>query len=217
MLKELLSTINKRYPLASVDSSEFDGLKVSHMKFRIKSYEARGLGAISVMAAVGFFGLMRMETLIVLPRELDLPLLSYDRIHAFGKETIILDLYDTFINPCDLTALDRIKEEYRSFTPYEKEKGWYDAINLPQTTALKGKKKDAPQFDELCRGFFDAYLEIPADPVTDIETKKKKTAAYREGLLKNGGTSTNIFVKELGREKTEKLYEEILFRTEVAK
>lgn len=131
MLKELLSTINKRYPLASVDSSEFDRLKVSHMKFRIKSYEARGLGAISVMAAAGFFGLMKMETLIVLPRELDLPLLSYDRIHAFGKETIILDMYDTFINPCDLNKLDRIKEEYRSFTPYEKEKGWYDAINLP--------------------------------------------------------------------------------------
>ena len=66
------------------------------------TYEAGGLGAISVMTAVGFFGLMKMETLIVLPRELDLPLLSYDRIHVFGKEIILLELYDTFIKPCDL-------------------------------------------------------------------------------------------------------------------
>ena len=132
------------------------------------TYEAGGLGAISAMTAVGFFGLMKMETLIVLPRELDLPLLSYDRIHVFGKEIILLELYDTFIKPCDLNVLDLIRNEYHSFTPYEIEKGWYDAITLPQTTTLKGKKKDAPQFDELCRRFFDAYLRIPADPVTDI-------------------------------------------------
>ena len=48
------------------------------MTFTIKAYKAEGLGHVSVMRAKGFFGLMKMDTLIVNPTYVDLPLYSYN-------------------------------------------------------------------------------------------------------------------------------------------
>jgi hypothetical protein len=43
----------------------------------------------------------------------------------------------------------------------------------------------------------------------------KKASLYVEGLLKNGGPSTDVFKKALGVEKTAELFRKILFATEV--
>ena len=72
---ELLKTIGEKYPLKPMDAGEFSSLKASGMQFAIEAYEAEGLGHVSYMQAKGFFGLMKMDTLIINPKELDLPLL----------------------------------------------------------------------------------------------------------------------------------------------
>ena len=74
MFSELLDVINEKYPLKEKSSEGFDGIKVKGMKFDIKSYEAEGLGNVSTMRAKGFFGLMKMDTLIINPSETDLPI-----------------------------------------------------------------------------------------------------------------------------------------------
>ena len=100
MTDKLLSLIGQRFPLKERDAGEYKSLKVKGMKFTITPYEAEGLGHVSVMKASGMFGLMKMDTLIVNPKETDLPLLSYDRILAMGNDTLILELYDTMLEPC---------------------------------------------------------------------------------------------------------------------
>ena len=213
MLEECLSQIEKKFTLTPIDSSEFDGIKVSGLKFDIKAYDAKRLGHVSTMAAKGFFGLMKMDTLIIIPRELDLPLFSYDRIKAAGKEIILIEFYDTLLEPCDLGSIDKIKADNSSFDKYEMEKRWYDEITLPQTMTFKGKKKDSREFDKLYRECLNAFLELPARQVTDVDAKIAKSSKYCEGLLKFGGTSTDVFMKNLGREKTERLFREILFKS----
>jgi len=76
MTKKLLDLISKKFPLTALPVGEMSTLKANGMTFSIQAYTAKGLGHVSVMTAKGFFGLMKMDTLIITPLALDLPLYS---------------------------------------------------------------------------------------------------------------------------------------------
>ena len=212
MTDKLLSLIGQRFPLKERDAGAYKSLKVKGMKFTITPYEAEGLGHVSVMKASGMFGLMKMDTLIVNPKETDLPLLSYDRILAMGNDTLILELYDTMLEPCVTDQLQKVNEEYAYLPDRDPGTHWYDSIRLKESISKKGKKL-SPRFDAYAEAYTSAYLNLPARTVTDAEAKGKKAGAYVEGLLKNGGPSTDVFKQALGEEKTAELFRKVLFGT----
>ncbi len=212
MTEKLLALLKERFPLTETDVGAYRTLKAKDLTFAVRAYAAKGLGHVSVMQAKGFFGLMKMDTLIVNPKEIDLPLLSYDRILAMGNDTLIVELYDTAVEPLDLTALNVVKTKYQDLPERDPGTHWYDAIRLPESISKKGKKL-SQQFDAMTADFAAAYLSLPAKPVTDPEKKREKTNAYVEGLLENGGPSTDVFKKALGEEKTAELFRSVLFGT----
>ena len=225
MTEELLKLIGEKYPLRACDADgdlalslpvpgEFSALKANGMRFTVGSYEAEGLGHVSVMRAAGFFGLMKMDTLIVVPKERDLPLYSYDRILAMGNDTLIAELYDTTVGGFASKEIDTLIAENAGLPDRDPGVHWYDGIRLPQSISKKGKKAKSEAFDRFARAHFAAWLSAECAPLTDADAKKAKTAAYVEGLLKNGGPSTDVFVKALGREKTERLFRKVLFGVE---
>ena len=70
---------------------------------------------------------------------------------------------------------------------------------------------------QLNEEYLREYLALQADKVAGEENKlekQRKSAVYVEGLLENGGPSTDVFVKGLGRERTARLFRHILFGTE---
>ena len=77
VLSQMLHTIDNTFKLNTKEVGEYRTIKVNGMKFTIWAYEAEGLGHVSAMHAEGFFGLMKMDTLIVTPTAVDMPLLSY--------------------------------------------------------------------------------------------------------------------------------------------
>jgi hypothetical protein len=105
MIQSMLRAITEQYHLNAISPGEFSRLKISGMNFQIWAFHAEGLGHVSAMTATGFFGLMRMDTLIINPTERDLPLFSYDRVHAMGSDTLIFELYDTTTAPAPLQRL----------------------------------------------------------------------------------------------------------------
>lgn len=212
MTERLLSIIGKRFPLTEKDVGGFRVLKANGMKFTVRAYEANGFGHVSVMQAKGFFGLMKMDTLIVNPTELDLPLLSYDRILAMGSDTLIVELYDTVVEDCPTEALQAVNETYKDLPARDPGTHWYDGIKLKESVSKKGKKL-TDRFNAYTEAYADAYLGLPAKPVADPEKKREKTRAYVEGLLQNGGPSTDVFKKALGAEKTAELFRRVLFGT----
>ena len=50
---------------------------------------------------------------------------------------------------------------------------------------------------------------------SEASPKREKASVYVEGLLKNGGPSTDVFKKGLGEEKTAELFRKVLFATQV--
>lgn len=80
MIAKIIDEVSKIFPLKELEVGEMSALKAKSMKYTICAYYAEGLGHVSVMSAKGFFGLMKMDTVIINPTEKDLPLYSYDNI-----------------------------------------------------------------------------------------------------------------------------------------
>ena len=214
MTEKLLTLLKAQHPLRRCDAGEFSALKANGMSFTVEAYEAEGLGHVSVMRAKGFFGLMKMDTLIVNPTERDLPLYSYDRILAMGNDTLIAELYDTTVGGFTAPELDALLRRSADLPDRDPGTHWYDDIRLPQSISKKGKKPERQAFDNLAQAHFAAWLATRCPPLTDKAAKRAKAAAYVDGLLTHGGPSTDVFKKALGQKKTEQLFRKVLFGTE---
>ena len=211
MTDGFLKILDERFRLIEIPCDEFASLKVSGMKFKIKAYHAEGLGHVSVMKASGFFGLMKMDTVIVVPTAIDLPIYSYDRIYAMGNDTLITELYDTMLGEWDESALCAVKERFSDIPERDPGEHWYDSIKLCSSISKKGKKANTPTIDELAIEHFKAFINADSEAVSNISKKREKTEYYVNGLLERGGPSTDAFKKALGKEKTEKLFKKVLF------
>jgi hypothetical protein len=68
----------------------------------------------------------------------------------------------------------------------------------------------------MAQEYFKAYVESAkiSEKIEDKEAKMQKASVYVEGLLSNGGPSTDIFKQYYGEEKTAYLFRKILFGTE---
>lgn len=214
MIEKLLTAVHSAYPLTEIDAGEYRSLKANAMRFRIRAFQASGLGHVSVMTASGFFGLMKMDTLIINPTEIDMPLLSYDRVHAMGNDTLIYELYDTTAEKTELPAISQAKQDGSALPDHDLGEHWYDSIKRSESLSKKGKKVHTIPFDMLTKNYMDAFLrDCTAAAGCDPDAKRKRSSVYVEGLLTHGGPSTDVFKKALGDEKTGQLFRYVLFGT----
>jgi hypothetical protein len=156
MIRKMLRTVTARYHLNGITAGEFSKMKVSGMNFEIWAFHAEGLGHVSAMTATGFFGLMKMDTLIINPTERDLPLFSYDRVHALGNDTLIYELYDTLLEKADLAGLEAVKARYANLPDHDLGQHWYDGIKLAVSLSRKGKKAHSAAFDSCAMDYLEA-------------------------------------------------------------
>lgn len=209
---ELLDKLNTHFPLKELPVGEYHRLKIKGMTFTVRQYEAAGLGHVSWTTAAGFFGLMKMEILIIDPKWKDMPLLSCDRVKAMGRDTLIIELMDTLTGPCGLKLLDEVKARYASLPDHDLGSHWYDPMKLEQSVSKRGKKALSASFDALTDAYFDAYMACAGEAASCApQEKAQKTGVYVEGLLLHGGPSTDVLKKGLGEEKTADLFRNVLF------
>lgn len=215
MIEKLINCIGEHFPLKEKNAGEFARLKVRGMNFSVRCYCAEGLGHVSVMRSSGFFGLMKMDTLMIIPAEKDMPLLSYDRVQAMGNDTLIFELYDTLLGEASLIATEKAKAEGKKLPDHDVGTHWYDAIKLPISLAKKGKKTATLGFDKLAENYVMGFLSDSRCAAScDAKPKLEKVSVYVEGLLTHGGPSTDVFKKTIGEEKTAELFRKVLFGTE---
>ena len=215
MIQTMLRTVTEKFHLNALDTGAYQTLKANGMTFRIWAFRAEGLGHVSAMEASGFFGLMKMDTLIITPTEVDMPLFSYDRVHAMGNYTLIFELYDTLLGKKNLAGTAAVKAAAAGLPDHDLGQHWYDSIKLAESLSKKGKKPQTPAFDKVTLDYLKAFLADAKNAPTcdDAETKREKASVYVEGLLTHGGPSTDVFKKGIGEEKTADLFRRVLFGT----
>ena len=215
MIAAMLDVIGKHFLLEELPCGEYASLKLSGMKFAVRRFYAQGLGNVSAMTAKGFFGLMKMDTFIITPTQKDMPLFSYDRVHAMGNDTLIFELYDTLLTQTDLSKLEQVKQSAAYLPDHDLGSHWYDSIKLSVSLSKKGKKEHTPGFDVTVMHYLAKYLETAQIAAAcEAAAKREKASVYVEGLLTHGGPSTDVFKKGIGQEKTARLFRKILFATE---
>ena len=214
-MRDLIDLISRKKELKELSAGEFSALKVGPMKFTIGHWDGGVLGNISFMSGSAMMGLMKMETLIINPVKADLPLLSMDTVLAMGKLTVIAEIYDTTVGGFDEKPCLAVKESLSSYPDRPTASNWYDDIKLACSWGKKTGKKALADLEKSLSDFMDAYLSIadktPGLSADLLEQKRLKSDAYVTGLLEHGGPSTDVFVKYIGKEKTEKLFREVLF------
>ncbi len=208
----LLDIFARQGELVAKDVSPWQTFAGKGMKFRLHSYDWDGCACVSHLTMRAFCGLMKMESLICTPYNKDLPLFSHDRIDVLGKQTVLLELYDTLLEPTDLSSLEAVKASYNDLKDKILKPAWYDSLRLPPSTFKVGRGK---RLHELTADMTTAYTALFATArEVEREAKTARNSAYVEGLISNGGPAINTVRQMLGNEAAETLFRRFLFGTE---
>lgn len=213
-MNRLLNEIKNKYTLNKIDCQEFAHLKVKGMKFKIEAFNVENFGHLSIMNASGFFGLMNMQTLILIPKQIDMPIYSYDRIKVFSKDILLCEIYDTCVEKNDLSVLSQVIDKYEYITNKDVGTHWYDSIKFKESFAKQTTKKQSKELDDFILEHFKSFLNIEFNKVHDLDKKKNLIKDYVNKLLEHGGPSTDQFIKKYGKEMTSRLYKEVLFNVD---
>ena len=152
------------------------------MTFDTKSCEIKGVGHLCVMRMNAFMGLMKMETIVIAPTKVDMPLFNVDWVSAFGTETLIAELYDTQLEPWPGEAqkkFEEIQEEYLDVEDNESGEHWYDSVLYPVSIHKKGK------------GLTDRFT---------ADLKRARVGDFARTLVENDGPAVNMMAKLFGEE-----------------
>lgn len=202
----------QRGNLVAKDVSPWQTFSGKGMKFQLQSYDWDDCACVSYLTMRAFLGLMKMETLICTPYTKDLPIYSYDKIIAFGKKSLLLEVYDTQVEPVDLSSMDAVKESYKDLKDKQPKPAWYDSLRLSPSTFKEGKKEKLAQ---LATAMTTAYLDLFATArEVDRAVKTERNRTYVEGLISNGGPAINAVRGMNGDEAAETLFRRFLFGTE---
>jgi len=213
MKEQFMNLISQQYEIVSVDAGEYSKISIMGMDFLVEAYDVKGFGRLSWMSVEGMNGALKMDTAVFNALEKDLPLFSYDRIKAMGKDTLIVELYDTMIDSFDSSMFAPLKEKVKSLDEMPSSgPHWYDDIRYEESIGKVTGFDNSNLCDEVVLDYLEKFLEISAEIKScDKAAKAEKAAEYSRNLVDQGGMAADNFVKTIGAEKTKEFFSKVLF------
>jgi len=220
-VQSFCDTVGKYYTLTETDCGEYRNLTLfGIMKFNVRQYEVEGIGNLAVMTTD--IGVMQMATVVLTPTQRDLPLVSMDYMYMLGNRTAYVEFYDLVLEQDDgykalLKDLGAIREQFDNLETVTPTAAWYDTLKT-EGFYKKGTADDDAALIEMLEKGLDAVMAYGQNlPVLENDARAEKAAlqkTYSEGLIENGGVSTDIFVKALGADGTRAFFDSVLFKAE---
>ena len=205
MVRELLT---QHYTLRKKELGADARLSKNGMVFETETYEIPGLGHFCILRMNAMLGLMKMETAVLAVTEKDVPLLNLDWVRAFGKETQIVELYDTQLAPYPaeaLAAFDTLRRRDDDLPGMNSSGHWYDAILYPCSYHKAGKKL-TERLTAAAHDYTETFLRQLTDaPACDSQAKREKVRAFAERLFAEGGPAVDQVTKLFGPETAKRL------------
>lgn len=213
-------TIREYYTLTEVDCGEYSNLKLYGLiKFNTKQYNVEGIGNLAIMTTN--MGIMQMATIVLTPTMKDIPLISVDYVYMLGNRKAYIEFFDLVLSK-DANYSNLIQEledvliQYSDLETVTSKAAWYDSLKTIELRK-KGKKADDSRLNEMLeQSLKTVMLYAQTLPELDANEQNEKASLqkqYSDGLIDNGGISTDIFLKALGAEETRKFFDSFLFKT----
>ncbi len=214
MNNKLLKMIDELFPLKEKEAGEFSNIDMGFMSFKVNCYQAQGLGHVCLMQANSVNAVMQMDSLIINPLERDMALISYDRIKAMGKDTLIFEIEKTMLGDASNinNSLNEVLNKYNDLENVEDKDDWCASMRYEASIKKVVAEKDAKRLDQLEMEYLTVVLSLAQQvEICDIEQKRMIASAYSDGLLQHGGLSTDQFIKVKGKEYTKRFFKEVFF------
>jgi hypothetical protein len=164
---------------------------------------------------------MRMETVVIAPTGVDLPLFNLDWVKAFGAETQIAELYDTQLLPwpdeCQ-EAFEFARARHADLPDAPAgDPHWYDDILYPCSFHKKGRGQ-AERMSRAAQDYLTIYAELlAAAPNCDSTEKEAKVRAFAERLFAEGGPAVNQVTKLFGEQTARRLILQHMYGVRLSK
>ena len=216
----VLQELEKTHTVTQISPGDYEEMKMyGIMKFKVEQYDVEGLGNLSVMRVN--MGVMQMATIVITPKDKNVPLLSADYMYILSNRKSYLEFYDV-VQEKDETymqligKLSGVIDRYSHLEDFEASEAWYE--HLLSVDAYKaGTPKQDIEVEQMLRESVRVYLEhAKMLPELNEEQKTEKrniTLAYTDGLIEKGGISTDVFKAELGPEITKDFFDQVFFGT----
>ncbi len=217
----VLAKLKENFSVTPIDVGSYKKMKIyGIMNFDVEQYDIKELGNLSIMR-MNALGLMQMVTIVITPKDKNLPLLSADYMYILSNRKAYLEFYDVVeskdsIYQILLDTLAKGLENYKHLENIVTSEAWY--APLLTVTAYKGGKSNADEdlknmlLDSLTN-YIEHAKQLPLLSTGAKEKKKEITVAYTDGLIEKGGISTDVFKKQLGPEETKNFFDNIFFGT----
>lgn len=91
---------------------------------------------------------------------------------------------------------------------------WYDDIRPVCTAKVTTPNQDEEIlsiFTDNLKTFIEMEKSSPLLTASEYQAKWRKTQAYTDGLVDNGGVSTDVFKAVMGPEKTKEFFNTVFF------
>ena len=204
----MIEKLSSKYDLNKVTIGSDSKLRKGLLHFTIDRYDVKGVGNLCILSMQGYWGLVKMETVIFASETKDIPLLNTDNI-SFGKKTVqLVELYDTRIISGDGSLESKcqaVKDADADIEDYFATTGKYSA-DLLSCSYGKSTKTDAERIVESAKKYVDIFVEeLEGAPYRDTKAGKEKNVEFAESLLKNGGPAVNKIKKMFGEKTAERI------------
>ncbi|MCR4794135.1 MULTISPECIES: hypothetical protein [Ruminococcus] len=217
-----MDTISEYAKLTPVDPGEYKQIKMyGLLKFDVEQYDVEDIGNLSVMKVN--MGFMQMVSYIITPYKKNMPMLSMDFMYILGKRKAYAEFYD-LVSDTDSSEYEGVIEKIKGFESsysdmedIKTDPAWYDkylTVVLHKAAKRDDDEKVEKMFCDAIRCYMEAAKELK--PLSDAEKINKLaiTQEYCDNLVDKGGVSTDVFKKQLGKDKTKDFFDKVLFGTE---
>ena len=218
----VLSELEQHYTVTPCDTGLYKEMRLNGiMKFHVEQYAIEELGNLSIMRVN--MGVMQMATVVITPRDKNLPLLSADYMYILSNRKAYLEFYDVIKEKDSqynqlLSTLSSIQEKYHYLKDIQTTPAWYADL-LTVTSYKSGKSNADKDLEQMLIDSLKTYLEhskqLPLLSESERAEKLAITVEYTDGLIEKGGISTDVFKKELGDEETKKFFDSVFFGTAI--
>ncbi len=215
-----IDLLNSEYDIKEIETGKFTNLQIQGIDYKIKQYEISGVGNLLVMDSKDS-NKLQMVSFVLTPYYKALPLFSTDYIYMQEKRNFLIEYYDLVPEKDEfyLNYMDRfasLKAEHNNLEDMMLKECWYDSLKPVCTAKKTDKTKDSEissLFVDNLKLFIDMEKNSRLLTTEERKSKWKITQEYTDGLVDNGGVSTNVFKAVMGSEATKEFFNKVFFGT----
>lgn len=215
-----MNLVASKYELKEVETGKFANLQIEDISYNIRQYEINSVGNLLVMDSKDSTKL-QMVSFVITPYYKSLPLFSTDYMYIQEERGFLIEYYDLVpeINDLYLNYINKfagLKAKHDQLEDMKLKECWYDSLK----SVCTAKNTDRTQDSEALSMFVDnlelfIQMERECKFLTTEERKEKWkiTQDYTDGLVDQGGVSTNVFKAIMGSDATKEFFNDVFFGT----